>query len=521
MMRLFIPLVAGMGVCYLSVEFFATAGSLIIAGLAVSGTAAVMLYRQRGFQYLDRTFGGAVFIFIFLSGIFLFSRSYNKAIAASIGESALIEGIAVESPKEHAKTWSVKLRLENGYHLLAYISKKSTHNPKDINIGDSIRLKIWKAESTHSGYTDGSKDKDDVISSYKRYLFTHRIISTCFAYSWENLGGENRGLPTRLHALQQKMADEYGHAGFGEEEEAVISAMTIGDKTEMSSELKAQYSMAGVSHVLALSGFHLTIICSLLDILLLGRFADRRFRWISKGISVAALWAFAMMAGFQPSLLRSVIMCTMVLLSSMFGMASYQSINSLATAGIGMLVYDPFMLMDIGFQFSFISVLSLCLFSTRMKNMLAGIHNPALKYLAGSACTSCVATVASFPLTAYYFNQLPITGIISNIAVTAIASAVLPVSMIWWGASVWKDFQSIVTAVLDWMAGLMNYITGYMSALDFSTVEWKASLVDVAMAYAVIASVWMTMERPTRKRWYGLAITANLFGLVLIAEALL
>lgn len=518
MMRLFVPLVAGMSVCCMSKDSFAAVSPLIIAGLAVSGTAAVMLYRHDDRHYLDTTFGGAVFIFIFLSGIFMFSRSFRKTAAGTIGDVRQIEAAAVEMPKEHAKTWSVKLRLGNGCSVLAYISKKSTNNPENIEIGDSIKLKIWKSENTISGYADN--DKDDAISAYKRYLFLHHITTTCFAYDWEFSGNKENSLPTRLHALQQKMAEKYRHAGFGEEEEAVISAMTIGDKTGMGSKLKAQYSKAGVSHVLALSGFHLTIICSLLDILLLGRFADRRFRWISKGISAAALWAFAMMAGFQPSLSRSVIMCSIMQVGSIFGMTSYQSINSLAVAGIGMLTYDPLMLLDIGFQFSFISVLSLCLFSSRIKSLLAGIHNSVLKYLAASACTSCVATIASFPLTAYYFNQLPITGIISNIAITAIASAVLPMSMIWWASYAWKGFQDIATAVLDWMIRLMNNITEYMSSLNFSTIEWKASAVDAAMAYAVISAAWMTMERPTKKRWYGLAITANLFGMVLVLEAL-
>lgn len=518
MLRLLIPLMAGMGTAYMSEGYISTASPLLIGGLAVCGTAAIMLYRQKGFNYLDYSFGTAVFIFTFLSGVFLFGRTFNKAKSYNIENASYIEGIADEAPKEHAKTWSVKLKLDNASSVIAYISKKSTNNPENICIGDSIRAEVWKAENTYVGYEG---DKDDVISSYKKYLFLHHVTGTCFAYNWEKSGGKASTLSSRLHSMQQKMAEKYSEAGFNKEEEAVISAMTIGDKRGMDAKLKSQYSKAGVSHVLALSGFHLTIIYSLLDILLLGRFADRRFRWVSKGISIVALWAFAIMAGLQPSLTRSVIMCSMLLIGSMFGITSHQSVNSLAVAGIGMLIYDPFMLFDIGFQFSFISVFSLCLFSARMKKFLSGINNVVMKYLAGAACTSLVATATSFPLTAYYFNQIPITGIISNIAVTTIASAVLMLSMLWWAISPLGNIQEFVTRILDWMLKLMNSITEYISSLDFSTLEWKASALDTVLAYALITAIWMTLESPTKKRWYGLAVTANVFGIVLVLEAVL
>lgn len=144
-----------------------------------------------------------------------------------------------------------------------------------------------------------------------------------------------------------------------------------------------------------------------------------------------------------------------------------------------------------------------------------------MKYLAGAACTSLVATAASFPLTAYYFNQIPITGIISNIAITTIASAVLMLSMLWWAISPLENIQEFVTRILDWMLKLMNSITEYISSLDFSTLEWKASALDTMLAYALITAIWMTLESPTKKRWYCLAVTANVFGIVLVLEAFL
>lgn len=93
-------------------------------------------------------------------------------------------------------------------------------------------------------------------------------------------------------------------------------------------------------------------------------------------------------------------------------------------------------------------------------------------------------------------------------------------SMLWWAISPLGNIQEFVTRILDWMLKLMNSITEYISSLNFSVLEWKASALDALLAYALITAAWMTLENPTKKRWYGLAITANVFGIVLVFEAL-
>ena len=115
------------------------------------------------------------------------------------------------------------------------------------------------------------------------------------------------------------------------------------------------FSKAGISHVLALSGFHLTVIVALLDVLLMRGLFKRRWRKITALMIIPFIWAFTLIAGLPPSLVRATTMCSFLQLALVIG--NNQGLkNACGIAVFLMLVANPLQIMDVGFQLSFLSL---------------------------------------------------------------------------------------------------------------------------------------------------------------------
>ena len=110
-----------------------------------------------------------------------------------------------------------------------------------------------------------------------------------------------------------------------------MSALTVGYKEELSEDLRETYQVAGVSHILALSGMHIAVLWGLLCWIL--RPLDRSclLRWVKCGIIVLLLWTFAFLVGLPPSVIRAVVMCMLMTVARAAGERTL-SLNTLAIA---------------------------------------------------------------------------------------------------------------------------------------------------------------------------------------------
>ena len=154
-----------------------------------------------------------------------------------------------------------------------------------------------------------------------------------------------------------------------EQDFAIVSAMTLGDKTSLTKETKDIYSISGASHILAVSGLHIGIIFQLFILLLGGR--RRRIPTII--LSITAIWAYVIFIGMPASAIRSATMISICC----FAMLSHRkalSINNLAFAYVIMLIYNPLYLFDISFQMSFMAVYSILLFYQPLEDLCSTSH---------------------------------------------------------------------------------------------------------------------------------------------------
>lgn len=258
--------------------------------------------------------------------------------------------------------------------------------------------------------------------------------------------------------IEQKMKEQHIEG----QEYAVVSAMALGDKSALDKETKESYSVAGASHILAVSGLHIGIIFQFI-ILLLG---GKRRSWLTICLSAMAIWAYVVLIGMPASAIRS------AMLISIYGfavLARRQSmpLGTLALAYIIMLLFNPSNLYDISFQMSFLAVLSILLFHPRLSALLSPTHCIS-RWAWQLLCISASAQIGTFPLIAYYFGRIscyslltsfiaiPAAALILYLCVSLLLLLMVPSISI-------GCVSSISDALTTWVAGGLVSITQFIN----------------------------------------------------------
>lgn len=215
--------------------------------------------------------------------------------------------------------------------------------------------------------------------------------------------------------IEQKMKEQHIEG----QEYAVVSAMALGDKSALDKETKESYSVAGASHILAVSGLHIGIIFQFI-ILLLG---GKRRSWLTICLSAMAIWAYVVLIGMPASAIRS------AMLISIYGFAvlarrQSMSLGTLALAYIIMLLFNPSNLYDISFQMSFLAVLSILLFHPRLSALLSPTHRIS-RCAWQLLCVSASAQIGTFPLIAYYFGRISCYSLLTSFIAIPAAALIL------------------------------------------------------------------------------------------------
>ena len=206
-----------------------------------------------------------------------------------------------------------------------------------------------------------------------------------------------------------------------------VKAIILGDRTGLTFEDRNKFSLAGVAHILALSGFHIGIISAVL-LFFISLFCPNR--WIKFIIFSAFVVLFIFLTGFQPSAIRAGLMAIFFML----GRTIFRETNMLNVASmllLGVIVFNPSLLYSIGFQMSLISVLGIFLFYDIIRSKFARlIKNNISYYLINSVAITLAASITINPLVAYYFNVFSIISPLTNILIIPIFSLCLIFALI-------------------------------------------------------------------------------------------
>lgn len=237
---------------------------------------------------------------------------------------------------------------------------------------------------------------------------------------------------------------------------AVVLAMTTGERSEISPELRQNYSASGASHLLAVSGLHIGIAFMLINLLLLPMVLLHYGNIMRSILAIALIWLYVWLCGMSPSAVRAAIMFSL-LQFSLSSLREYASVNILAGTAFVMLAFDSHLLFDISFQLSFIAVAGIILWAMPLYRVCA-TRFKLFNSIIGVLLVGIASTLATMPLVSETFSVVSLVGILINPAVILLANIVV--------------LAGVVAIVLPFMA----VIAEYAATIQNIIVEWAANI---------------------------------------------
>lgn len=362
---------------------------------------------------------------------------------------------------------------------------------------------------------------DSLGFDYARYVTMQGAAGTVYLSRncWRRVGEDGLSLREHLLRLRHKLQVEYLYRAFDGDALGVLSALTLGDKRGLSEEVRAAYTDSGAAHVLALSGLHVGVIYAMLAFLMRGVLRRRGLRWVREVLTIAILWLFALMVGLSASVVRAVGMCTLYILSRWVSRDS-NSINVLLLAALVMLLVHPLYLFDVGFQLSFMAMVSILWLEPYLEVLFRRRSlRPIPSYCVGVVCMSLAAQLGTFPLTLYHFGTFSTYFLLTNLVVIPYLYVVLLLTVAWWALVLMElpwaiplgaGIQLLVGWVNDFLAWIGRWPGAVLHVGDYTALE-------VFFTYLFVLFAGLFFVR----RWARGAVLALASLLALLLAALL
>ena len=304
-------------------------------------------------------------------------------------------------------------------------------------------------------------------------------------------------------SLQERLYGRLKAAGLEGDELAIVGALTLGYKEDLDPEVKQRFQASGAAHVLAVSGLHTGVIYGLLLLIVTlgGRFKPLyEERWARWGISlliIGVMWFYAWLTGMTPSVVRAVLMVTIVEIARMAHRRAV-SLNTIAAAAVIILLARPADLWSVSFQLSFTATAAIVLMASSMERFLHRQEwkSKALSWVVGMIIVSLAAQIGTLPITMYNFGQVSSYFLLTNLIVLPLATILVPLGLVtmalggcWLGVVAGK-----VTGAVAW---LLNHVVGWIESLPGSTVSAQIDGWMVAVYYALILLFyWIVVRKP-------------------------
>ena len=347
--------------------------------------------------------------------------------------------------------------------------------------------------------------------NYKQYLANQNIHYQLFLHAKQyRVISAGSGNPVIAFALQtrQNLVKKLRDNMRDTSAIAVASTLILGYKADLSNDILQAYSKTGTIHILSVSGGHVAIIYILLNWMLKFLNGYRRGRLIKAIVIISLIWAYALLTGFSPAVNRAALMISMVILGKTYS-RYINTLNILAFSAFVLLLYDPLMLTDVGFQLSYLAVAGLIVFQPVVYKWLS-FKNKAAVYLWNASSVSISAQVITFPLSAFYFHQFPIYFLVSNLLILAPIVVIMYTGLILLILPQVSYISAGLGFILEHTILLMNRMLAIVEHAPYAAINkiWLTTIENLLLYVIIIAAFYWLYNK---KKWFFVVSVCAIF----------
>lgn len=426
---------------------------------AVAIVVGIFLCRELGVLSSVLILSGILSAFVAWYVLSSESQWLAKVAMACVGFAALgVLTLYINTPppttvKFHEKTY-VKAHVTGSPTKANPGSRYRTVSATTIPQGHKLQLMIDTSQCVQRGQIIGFMTKPRPLpeSGYGGYLSNHGYLYRGYVYRTDSLGYHLTTLQ-KLDGWRQRQAETLNRA----DTSAMASSLVLGHKESLDRSLRKSYQRVGMAHVLAVSGLHVGIVFMILNLCLgwLKLFRGGRV-WLG-AVIIVLMFGYAAMTGFSVSVVRAVVMFSMVQVGIMLSRGS-SSLNTLSFAALVILLFYPMSLYDLGFQLSFLAMLSI-LTLYPWACALYTPRNVVLRWIYTLSLVTLTAQVGTLPLAAYTFGNVPLLGLMMTPLLWLTVPAIIVLGMAFLATGL-----APIGAVMAWVCMIQNRLVEVAAA---------------------------------------------------------
>ncbi len=376
--------------------------------------------------------------------------------------------------------------LPAGTNLLVYAlppdALVAERSPPFLRYGDTLLV-------------SGNVERPEPIGDfdYAAWLESQGIAGVIWSRQVEFVAtGGGSPLKAGLHGIRTKMASAIQRS-ISEPPAGLAQALLLGIRSELPQPVKESFRTAGMSHLLAISGLHVGVVMALTLTAATG-LVGRNNPWAILAAAVV-VWAYALLSGLDPPVARAAIMGSLYMAQGLLG-RGIRGLTALLLAGALMVLVDPHLLGSLSFQLSFtamagvivglplISVLTAALSGLSSGSWAARWGQYGLSLLAASVVISTTTTLATLPLVAWHFGEIPVM----SVPATLLAMPAMPAALV----------GALLTSAVGLIAPPLAAMVGTLAWAPLAWLIWVAE----AMPPVLLAAPWLTA--PVAVAWLGI-----------------
>lgn len=347
-------------------------------------------------------------------------------------------------------------------NIIAYLKNSSGKTPQ---LGDHVLM------DSKLSYVNEPKNPGEF--NYKSFLEDRNIFHT--VYVQQNQLTIIPGIEEKISVfkwgtqIKSQVVLILRDSGLSQNAFAICAALLVGYDDEIDKGVMQSFSHSGTLHILSVSGMHTGVLYGILVFLFSVFDKNDRYKKLKCFFVILFLLLFVGVTGFSPSVLRAALMLSLILLGKTFYKQG-NSYNTLLMSAFLLLLYNPFLIKDIGFLLSYFAVFGIMYFYPILSGLYV-FQNKILQWLWMSVLISVSATLFTLPISLYYFHQFPLWFAFSNLII-------IPISMfIMFGAIILIFFYKILL-IQQFIAYIINIATSIMLAVAKSTDNPEYGFID-------------------------------------------